>query len=155
MVNPHRIALWPAIMWQDTRASTVCADLTAYRELVYHRTGVRVLPVFSAPKIKWLRDSEPDTVNASKYVGIQDLVLSKLTGRLVTDRSFAGTTNLYNLERGDWDNELIELFGVDRFQPVKIIDSGSVVGEITHKIVHETECDAHSESRTWMRTDCG
>lgn len=130
--------LHPAIMWQDTRASTVCADLAAHEAMVHRRTGVRMLPVFSAPKIRWLRQSNPSTAEAAKYLGIQDLVLASLTGRIVTDRSFAGRTNLYNVVHGDWDEDLLELFDISRPQLAEIVDPGSIVGTTTPEIAHAT-----------------
>jgi sugar (pentulose or hexulose) kinase len=126
------VALRRAIMWQDKRPGEVCRELTASEERhIYRKTGVRVLPVFSAPKIAWIARHEPAVAAASKrYVGVLDLVLHALSGRFATDRSFAGRSLLYNLHTGEWDEELLEFFNVSRHALSDLCDPGDVVGGI-------------------------
>jgi sugar (pentulose or hexulose) kinase len=124
--------LRPAIMWQDTRTEGICARLRDVQSLVYGKTGMRITPVFSAVKMTWLKENEPEVFRAAaKLVGIQDFVIRDLTGSFATDRTLASRTNLYNLYTGDWDDELLALFGVERSQLCPLVDQGSVAGRLT------------------------
>ena len=48
--------LTPALVWQDRRAESICASLSASADTVAQRTGLVVDPYFSAPKMAWIRD---------------------------------------------------------------------------------------------------
>ncbi|MFA6505622.1 MAG: FGGY-family carbohydrate kinase [Treponemataceae bacterium] len=124
--------LRPAFMWQDTRTEGICERMRPVQRKIYNTTGLRVTPVFSAVKMTWLRENESDVFAAtSKMMGIQDFVMHHLTGSWVTDRSLASRTNLYNLRTGNWDEEMMELFGVSRSLLCDLIDPGAVAGVLT------------------------
>jgi len=121
--------LRPAIMWQDQRTEAICRGLAPRNAEVYRVCGMRVTTVMSACKMKWLKENEPDTFGrAWKLVGIHDLVLRALTGAFLTDHSLASRTNLLNLEKLDWDEGLMELFGVPRSMLCDLVPPGSVAG---------------------------
>jgi len=121
--------LRPAFMWQDTRTENLCARLKDSHRRVYEVTGLRITPVFSAVKMTWLKENEGDVFRRThKMAGIQDFVIHLLTGNWVTDRSLASRTNLYNLRSGDWDEEMLALFGVERRLLCDLIDPGAVAG---------------------------
>ncbi len=124
--------LRPAFMWQDTRTEKLCSRMQERHRRVYEITGLRITPVFSAVKMTWLRENEPDIFRASyKMMGIQDFVIHDLTGAWVTDRSLASRTNLYNLRSADWDGEMLELFGVPRSMLCDLVDPGAVAGTLS------------------------
>lgn len=134
-----------AMMWQDTRPHTICQELTAQEGLeadVYRRTGTRILSVFSAPKIMWIARHEPAiAAAAARYVGVQDIVLHTLTGRFVTDRTFAGRSLLYNVHAGDWDDALLDMFQVPRSALSDLLNPGDFVGGITKNAAEQTGLD--------------
>ncbi|MBV9830270.1 MAG: glycerol kinase GlpK [Marmoricola sp.] len=112
-----------AIVWQDRRTSQICRRLRdeGHEDRVAELTGLRLDPYFSGTKLVWLAENEPHTwalVEDGRYaVGTVD---SYLVARLtrgtwhVTDVSNASRTLLFDLERGDWSDELCELFGTPR-----------------------------------------
>lgn len=121
--------LLPAIMWQDRRSAALAEAMRAYDPLVFARNGLKISPVFSALKMLWLRRECPDLwPRARRLVGIQDWILHRLTGRFVTDHSFGSRTNLFDIARLDWDDELLRLFEVDRSQLCELVPPGSIVG---------------------------
>lgn len=121
--------LRPAIMWQDQRTEAICRGLAPRNAEVYGICGMRVTTVMSACKMKWLRENEPHVFRrAWKMVGIHDFVLRALTGAFLTDHSLASRTNLLNLEKLDWDEGLMELFGVPRSMLCDLVPPGSVAG---------------------------
>ncbi len=118
-----------AIVWQDRRTAERCRELPA--ELIRERTGLVPDPYFSAPKLEWLL-ARTDLPRAELAAGTVDSWLVwKLTGgrEHVTDITNASRTMLLDLATGDWDDELLALFGVDRGLLPRVVGSSEVVGE--------------------------
>jgi glycerol kinase len=116
-----------AIVWQDRRTADRCAELP--RELVRERTGLVPDPYFSATKLEWLlRAHDPAGL---RFGTVDTWLVWKLTGGRVhaTDETNASRTLLCSLETLDWDDELLELFGVPRALLPEIRPSGSYYGE--------------------------
>ena len=125
-------ALFPFIMWQDKRSAGLCEELKEFESVVYKKTGLRISPVFSAVKMLWLKREHPELMKQTvKLVGIQDFVIKTLCGKYVTDYSFASRTNLFNLHKMDWDDDLLDLFDVDRDKLCTLIPQGSLCGRLS------------------------
>lgn len=112
-----------AIVWQDRRTTDLCDRLRedGHEDRVRELTGLRLDPYFSGTKLMWLAEHEPHTwalVESGRYaVGTVDSYLVARMSRgtyHVTDVSNACRTLLFDLEAGDWSEELCELFGVPR-----------------------------------------
>lgn len=106
----------PAIVWQDRRSSDICSRLGG---VDVSGTGLRLDPYFTATKIMWVRENEPEVwagVESGRYAfgTVDSYLIARLTAgkRHITDATNASRTLLYNLASGDWDPELLELFGV-------------------------------------------
>jgi glycerol kinase len=119
----------PAIVWQDRRTAERCAALDP--ELLRRKTGLVPDPYFSATKLEWLlRDRDPDGL---AFGTVDSWLVWRLTGGAahVTDRTNASRTLLASLDPLDWDDELLELFGVPRTLLPRIVASDATVGETT------------------------
>ncbi len=128
-LNNKGAPLHPAIMWQDRRTAELAQAMDDQNPLVYRKTGLKISPVFSAIKMTWLRRHRPDIWSKThKLIGIQDWALYQLTGRLVTDHTFGSRTNLFDLERKCWDDELLRLFEVPADMLCELVPPGSIVG---------------------------
>jgi glycerol kinase len=108
-----------AIVWQDRRTAERCEELRAQGEelRVRERTGLVLDAYFSATKMQWLLehvDGLRERAEAGRAVfgTVDSWLLFKLTGEHVTDATNASRTLLYDIARGCWDAELLELFGV-------------------------------------------
>ena len=132
------LPIGPAIVWQDRRTAARCEELRAagHEALVRSKTGLVLDPYFSATKIRWLLDTVPGAreraVRGELAFGTVDSWLAwRLSGgRLhVTDATNASRTLLYDLRTGDWDDELLELFGVPRALLPTVCDTSGVVGQ--------------------------
>jgi glycerol kinase len=108
----------PVIGWQDHRTTAWCAEhvTDAGRQLVYERTGLRVDPMFSAPKMRWLLDHLPaGTPLDDVRLGTVDAYLIwRLTGgaRHLCEAGNASRTLLYDIADLDWSADLRKIFGV-------------------------------------------
>ena len=112
-----------AIVWQDRRTADICDRLRSegHEDRVTELTGLRLDPYFSGTKLAWLAEHEPNTwalVESGRYaVGTVDsYLIARMTRGTwhVTDVSNACRTLLFDLESGDWSDELCGLFGVPR-----------------------------------------
>ena len=113
--------IYPAVVWQDRRTSDVCARLIGQgaEALVKERTGLLIDPYFSATKIAWILDHVPGArARAGRgelaFGTVDSFLLWHLTGGQVhrTDATNAARTMLFDINRQEWDAELLELFGV-------------------------------------------
>ncbi len=112
-----------AIVWQDRRTADVCERLKAEgaEALVRERTGLVLDPYFSGTKIGWLLDNVAGArARAEKgelaFGTVDTWLLWNLTGGQLhaTDPSNASRTLLFDIHRGDWDDELLRLLRVPR-----------------------------------------
>jgi glycerol kinase len=116
-----------AIVWQDRRTADRCRELPAER--LRQLTGLVPDPYFSATKLEWLLAEAGG--DGLAFGTVDSWLVWKLTGGRVhvTDTSNASRTLLVSLASLDWDDELLELFGVPRDVLPRIAASSEVVGE--------------------------
>lgn len=113
--------LYNAIVWQCRRTADYCSRLKeeGYTEIVNEKTGLFIDAYFSASKIRWIMDNVPgasEKVRQGKVLaGNVDtwLIWNLTSGKYhETDYSNASRTSLLNINTLEWDNELLDLFGV-------------------------------------------
>jgi glycerol kinase len=130
--------LHKAIVWQDRRTADRCDRLKAEGKaaMIEQTTGLVVDAYFSATKlgwlINWVQEHQPDTDWDNVLAGTIDTwALWNLTGGKAhaTDVSNASRTMLMNLDTGDWDETLLELFAIPRQLLPEIRPSMSLFGE--------------------------
>lgn len=105
-----------AIVWQCRRSAEICAALRDREPQIVAHTGLLVDPYFSGTKLKWLLDAEPElrrrAVRGELCFGtIESWLIFKLTrgAAFVTDFTNASRTMLFNLERREWDPEMLAI----------------------------------------------
>lgn len=115
-----------AIVWQDTRTQAICQRLIddGHAARIREKTGLPVATYFSGPKIQWLLENvEGLRAQAERgdalFGNIDTWVIWNLTGGArggvhITDHTNASRTMLLNLKTLDWDDELLNLFGIPR-----------------------------------------
>lgn len=115
--------VYRAIVWQCRRTAEYCNTIKeqGYADLISQKTGLVVDPYFCASKIRWILDNMPKAReladNGSLMFGTVDSwLIWHLTGgkNHVTDCTNASRTMLYNIHTMEWDQELINLFGVSK-----------------------------------------
>lgn len=138
-VDDEGTALGPAIMWQDTRNADIVTGLSAHTDLIFHKTGARPNTVYAGPKMAWIKRHETETYErATKLCTIADYLVKRMTGRFVTDASYASRTLLMNLATRRWDYELLALMGLDEGKLCEIVAPGSVLGGISPSFASDT-----------------
>ena len=124
-----------AIVWQDRRTSEFCNELVSYENIIHKKTGLTIDPYFSATKIHWLLNnvegSRELALNGDLLFGtIDTFLIWKLTaGRChKTDITNASRTMLFNIAEQQWDDDLLEIFGIPRQILPEVCDNVSDYG---------------------------
>jgi len=135
----HR-PLRPAIIWMDRRASAQSAALAGRvgDERLRAHTGLNPDSSHSGPKTMWLRDNEPDTYRAARWLGSVSAHLNGwLSGNVVHDHANASSSLLYDLSARDWSQELIEAAGLDRRQLPDIAAAHLPIGTLRPEVAEQ------------------
>jgi glycerol kinase len=129
-----------AIVWQDRRTASICDRLKKQKldRVIRRKTGLVVDAYFSATKVQWILDNVKGARAKAKagelaFGTVDSWLVWNLTGGKVhvTDASNASRTMLFNIIKGDWDDELLKIFGVPRSMLPQVRSSSEVYGETT------------------------
>ena len=129
--------VYNAIVWQDRRTSDYCDRLKneGVTEMIRRKTGLIIDAYFSATKIKWILDNVPGARERAEkgkllFGTVDTWLIWRLTrGEVhVTDVSNASRTMLFNINTLQWDDELLELFGIPRSMMPEVRSSSEVYG---------------------------
>lgn len=127
-----------AIVWQDRRTAGICDRLRASKldRMIRRKTGLVVDAYFSGTKVQWILDNVKGARARAKagelaFGTVDSWLVWNLTGRKVhvTDASNASRTMLFDIGKGDWDDELLKIFGVPRSMLPEVRASSDVYGE--------------------------
>jgi glycerol kinase len=116
-------AVHPAIVWQDRRTADACAALRDHADFVRERTGLELDATFPATKLRWVLDRVDGRL---AYGDVASWLVFRMTGRHVTDAGNAARSLLCPLGGDDWDDDLLELFGIPRDLLPPIVDSDRI-----------------------------
>lgn len=124
----------PAIVWQDRRTASILEEVDA-GENVQKLTGLPLDPYFSAAKLSWIAKHNPDiweqVQSGAAVVGtIDTFLIAKLTNGKVhaTDASNASRTQVFDIHKGEYSKELLELFGIPEKALAEVVDSSGIIG---------------------------
>lgn len=126
----------PMITWADSRASEEEAFMIKQvgMERGYRITGHRLSSSYGAAKLLWVKKHEPDNYNrAVKMINAKDYIVFRLTGRIMTDYSDASSTNLLDLDRKVWSDELAEAFQIRKDLLPELHKSATISGRVTRE----------------------
>jgi xylulokinase len=123
-----------AILWNDQRTYKQCDYLNNVigRSVLIANTANVALTGFTAPKILWLKDNEPDNFKRiAKVMLPKDYIAYKLSGVFATDYSDASGTLLLDVKNRDWSSEMLHIIGLKRENMPKLYNSYEAVGNVT------------------------
>ena len=116
-------AIHNAIVWQDRRTADMCEELRVEgaEPMVTAKTGLLLDPYFSGTKVTWILDRVDGARERAErgelaFGTVDTFLIWRLTGGKIhaTDTTNASRTLLCNIDTGDWDDDLLELFKVPR-----------------------------------------
>ena len=141
LLDERNEVLRPAILWNDQRTAAECEAIreTIGRERLIAITGNDALTGFTAPKLVWVRDHEPEVWRQVAHVLLpKDLVRLRLTGDHATDKADGAGTILFDLAARDWSAEVIEALEIDRRWLPRTFEGPDVTGVVSGSAAAET-----------------
>jgi len=141
-----------AIVWQCRRTQDICRTMeeAGFGRKIRNKTGLRLDPYFSGTKIRWMLDNVPDLQKRAEngeiaFGTVDSWVLWNLTGGEVhaTDPTNASRTLLYNIETLQWDNELLDMFGIPRAMLPEVKESSGLFGRCVASLLGD-EIEVHA-----------
>lgn len=134
MVDRQGMPLRSCIIWADMRSEKQTADIAdkVSPQKVYEITGNPISPSYTIEKVMWIRDNQPDIFRQTyKFLHAKDYIVSRLTGKFVTDYSDASGTNAFDLVKREWSPQLVDATGLPFEIFPEAFPSTTVVGEVT------------------------
>ena len=124
-----------AILWNDQRTEKECEYIIkqagGLEGLLFH-TNNNMLPGYTAGKILWLRNHEPEIYEKMRsFVLPKDYIRYKLTSVIATDVSDASGTGLFDVKHRKWAYPLISKLGLSGIKFPKVYESDQITGYIT------------------------
>ncbi|WP_374642098.1 xylulokinase [Hydrogenophaga sp.] len=119
--------LRPAILWNDGRSGEQCQQLTRDVPGLARITGNLAMPGFTAPKLQWVREHEPEVfAQVARVLLPKDWLRLMLTGEAVTDMSDAAGTLWLDVGRRDWSDVMLTATGLTRSHMPRLVEGSEV-----------------------------
>lgn len=135
-----------AIVWQDTRTESLLKRFSSFEQTMRRKTGLPISTYFSSLKLVWLLENVPGLRERAQagdiaFGTIDSFLAWRLTGgknggQHITDVTNASRTQLFDLERCSWDNDLLQTFGIPKQILPRVCSSSEVYGAVCHKTLN-------------------
>ena len=121
------------IMWTDQRSTAECEALKAgWGEKIFSTCYQMPAPTWTLPQMMWLKANEPEALQKTRHVlFVKDYVRYLLTGEAATDRIEAQGTLFFDMAKGDWDKDLVELAGLELEKLPLFIEPTDIAGRVS------------------------
>jgi xylulokinase len=133
--------LRPAILWNDQRTQAQCDEIhrRVGREKFIQITGNVALTGFTAPKILWVQQNEPEVFARVQHVLLpKDYIRSKLTGEYAMDKADGSGTVLFDLKQRTWSSEVLTALGFPAAWMPPTFEGPQFTSRITREAAAET-----------------
>jgi xylulokinase len=128
--------LRPAILWNDQRTQSQCDEIHERigRERFIQITGNVALTGFTAPKILWVKEHEPDIYVRVKHILLpKDYIRYMLTGAYAMDKADGAGTVLFDLKSRDWSDEVLTALDIPRAWMPQTFEGPEFTGHVTEE----------------------
>lgn len=131
VLDARQNVLRPAILWNDGRSFSQCRQLEAAVPDSRRITGNLMMPGFTAPKLLWLRENEPELfARIDKVLLPKDYLRLLMTGVFASDMSDAAGTMWLDVARRDWSDELLTATGLTRQHMPALFEGNQTTGQL-------------------------
>ena len=132
--SAHRV-LRPAILWNDGRSGEQCRELEQRVPASRQITGNLMMPGFTAPKLLWVQQHEPEIFQrVAKVLLPKDYLRWRLSGDFASDMSDAAGTMWLDVARRDWSDAMLDACGLTRDQMPRLFEGNAVTGSLSKEI---------------------
>ncbi|CNJ38528.1 xylulose kinase [Yersinia aldovae] len=131
LLDKQHQVLRPAILWNDGRSFSQCQALEHAVPESRQITGNLMMPGFTAPKLKWLAEHEPDIFNRiDKVLLPKDYLRFLISGDFATDMSDAAGTMWLDVAKRDWSDEMLAACDLDRQHMPVLFEGNQITGHV-------------------------
>jgi xylulokinase len=141
LLNESGEVLRPAILWNDQRTAGQCDQIRERigRERLIQITGNDALTGFTAPKILWVQENEPEIYAQARHILLpKDYIRYKLTGEFALDRAGGSGTILFDLKERTWSGEIVSSLDIPAAWLPPTYEGTQITGQITAQAAAET-----------------
>lgn len=132
LVNHEGEPISPVYTWGDRQSEQYINDFKNEKGTdLYHKTGTPIHPMSPLVKLYWLNKEHTEmTKFAFKFVGVKSFILYQLFGEYFTDYSIANATGLFNMHTLNWDEEALEMAGINEEQLPQLVPTTKVLSDM-------------------------
>ncbi|WP_413534979.1 xylulokinase [Rahnella inusitata] len=131
VLDAQQNVLRPAILWNDGRSFSQCQQLEAAVPDSREITGNLMMPGFTAPKVQWLRENEPELfAKIDKVLLPKDYLRWLMTGVFASDMSDAAGTMWLDVAKRDWSDSLLAATGLTRQHMPALFEGNQITGQL-------------------------
>lgn len=141
LLDEQNRVLRPAILWNDQRTGQQCDEIRARlgKQRLIELTGNDALTGFTAPKILWVQENEPDVFKQTRHILLpKDYVRYQLTGDYAMDKADAAGTILLDIKTRDWSPEVLKALDIPEEWLPKTYEGPEITGRITEEAARLT-----------------
>ncbi|GAL35216.1 xylulose kinase [Vibrio maritimus] len=140
LLDANGDVLRPAILWNDGRCEAECKELEAAVPNSRDITGNIMMPGFTAPKLKWVANHEPEVFEkVDKVLLPKDYLRFKMTGDFASDMSDSAGTCWLDVEKRTWSEEILEATGLSVSHMPELFEGSAVTGILSPEIANAWE----------------
>jgi xylulokinase len=141
MLDENGEVLRPAILWNDQRTARQCDEIRTKvgKERLIQICGNDALTGFTAPKILWVQQNEPEIFAKTKHILLpKDFIRYKLTGEFAVDRAGGSGTILFDLAKRNWSDELRQILEIPKEWLPPTYEGPEITGYVNSIAAEET-----------------
>lgn len=137
-LGENDVVLRPAVLWNDGRSHQQCHEMMSEMPNFGEVTGNLAMPGFTSPKIRWIREREPETFNLIKKVLLpKDYVRLLMSGDYASDMSDSSGTLWMDVAHRNWSDQALALTGLSRAHMPELHEGNQVTGQLSSKVSND------------------
>jgi xylulokinase len=136
LLDGHLDPVAPVQMWCDARCADQCAEIESRipADELLARTGHTAVTGYTAPKLMWFAEHEPDILSqCAQFIFPKDYLVFLLTGKVGTDFSDASNSLLLDVRTGEWDDHIVSALGLGDVPLPPLAHATDVVGSVSRE----------------------
>lgn len=135
LLDEQNNVIRPAMLWNDGRSEKQCAVMESLEPSIFDITGNVVMPGFTAPKVLWLKEYEPDNFNKiAKVLLPKDYLRFLMTGDFASDMSDSSGTLWLDVGKRQWSDKMLRLSGLTQQHMPRLYEGTDITGYISKDI---------------------
>ncbi|WP_286272825.1 xylulokinase [Thalassotalea hakodatensis] len=138
LLDSENQVIRPAILWNDGRCEQQCKTIEALEPNSRAITGNIAMPGFTAPKLVWLKENEPENFNQVKKVLLpKDYLRFLMTGDFASDMSDSAGTLWLDVEKRQWSTQMLDATGLTIEHMPTLFEGSEITGYLNNDIAKQ------------------